>query len=66
MTKYLIYAEDEKKPVRKMKRDYEAIDFSEDVRNLQRYGCMSVVKVVADGGRYVWNSETSVWEKAGD
>ena len=66
MTKYLIYAEDEKKPVRKMKHAYEAIDFAEDVRNLQRYGCMSVVKVVDDEGRYTWNSETSVWEKAGD
>ncbi len=69
MTKYIIYAEDDNHPgkqaqIRKTKREYEAIDFIGDVRNLQRYGCMSVVKTTDEGDKFTWNADTSVWEAA--
>lgn len=69
MTKYIIYAEDENNPgkqtqIKKMKREYEAINFVGDFRNLQRYGCMSVLRITDDGARYRWDNEASVWETA--
>ena len=71
MTKYIVYAEDDNNPgkqiqIRKMKREYEAIDFVGDIRNLQRYGCMSIIQVTDDGEKYAWNNETSVWERMED
>lgn len=67
MTKYIIYAEDDYNPgeqvqVKKTKRENEAIDFIGDFKNLQRYGCMSIVRTADDGTRARWNGETAVWE----
>ena len=67
MTKYMIYAEDENDPgkqiqIKKTKREYEALDFIGDFKNLQRYGCMAAIKTSDDGGRFRWNAETSIWE----
>lgn len=71
MTKYIVYAEDDNNPgkqtqVKKMKREYEAIDFIDDIRNLQRYGCMTVVKVTDEGERFMWNVELSAWDRVED
>lgn len=73
MTKYIVYAFDEEhtsssgenkyKVVKKFKKDYEAFYFVEDIKNLYRYGCMTVIKETDDGLRYVWNSDTTVWEQ---
>lgn len=68
MTKYIVYAEDENSPgkliqVKKMKREYEALNFVGDIRNLQKYGCMSMIMIDDDGKKHSWNNETSVWER---
>ena len=63
MTKYLIYVENEKKPLKKFKREYEAIDFASDFRNLADYGCMQVVMETDSDGCYVWDTQDAVWLK---
>lgn len=61
VTKYLIYA-DGAKPIRKMKRENEAIAFASDFRNLSEYGCMTVVMVTDNSVKYVWDHEAGSWE----
>lgn len=66
MTKYIVYAEDENNPgkrakVCKIKREYEALDFIGDVKNLSKYGCMTLIMETDDDGRYVWDNEGSAW-----
>lgn len=72
MTKYIVYVEDEERPVingtafkklKKFTREYEAITFTGDMRNLAKYGCMRLVKTTDEDGDYVWNPENNVWEK---
>ena len=62
MTRYIIFTEYDKKPLKKIKHEYEAFNFVEDIRNLQRYGCMTIVKETDTDGVYVWNRENSAWE----
>lgn len=69
MTKYIIYAEDDKRPgkqvqIRKAKREYEALDFVTDMKNLAKYGCMTLV-MDADGKEFVWDEETRSWRPSG-
>lgn len=69
MTKYIIYAEDDKRPgkqvqIRKAKREYEALDFVTDMKNLAKYGCMTLV-MDADGKEFVWDEETRSWLPSG-
>ena len=67
MTKYIIYAEDDNRPgklsvVRKIKNnEFEALNFINDMKNLCRYGCMTVVRDT-DGIQAVWNAQTNTWE----
>ena len=72
MTKYRVYAEDEDRPVidgtaykqiKKFKREYDAIDFANDLRNLSKYGCMRLIKTTDDDGDFIWNADGDVWEK---
>ena len=73
MTKYIVYAIDEDhpvldgcnayKPVKKFKRDYDAFSFTDDVKNLSKYGCMMIVKDTDNDGSYTWNADIRAWEK---
>lgn len=72
MTKYIVYAEDEDRPVidgaaykklKKFNREYEALAFAGDVRNLARYGCMRLIKTTDEDGDYIWNADEDVWER---
>lgn len=65
MTKYMIFVQDEYEPdkevpLKKIKREKEAIAFVGDVTNLKKYGCMSLVKET-DDGRYKYNEENGEW-----
>lgn len=62
MTKYFVYADGEKKPIKKCKRENEAIMFASDYKNLANYGCMSVVMETDSDGKYVWDHEAGSWE----
>ena len=62
MVKYYIYGETDKKPIRKTKHENDAFLFTTDFKNLQQYGCMTIVREDDDGIRQVWNSETLAWE----
>ena len=72
MTKYIIYAEDDERPgkqnvVKKIKNnEYEAINFIGDMKNLSRYGCLTLVKKADDDGEFVWDAQNSVWLKMED
>ena len=72
MTKYIVYAIDEDhpvidgesyRPVKKFKRENEAMMFLEDVKNLSRYGCMIIIKETGDGASSVWKPDMMAWEK---
>lgn len=67
MVRYLIYADDDDHPgkqivVRKTKHEYDALNFVSDVKNLSRYGCMTLIKQ-DDEGSYIWSNENDTWEK---
>lgn len=66
MTKYEIYADGDNRPVKKLKREYDALNFISDVRNLARYGCMTLVRESDDGETMVWDEMNSVWKKEFD
>ena len=66
MTKYMILADDpDGHPViiRKFKNENDAIIFVSDMKNLSRYGCMSIRRRQEDGSCYIWHSDTKVWEQ---
>lgn len=69
MTKYIIYAEDDEHPgkqnvVKKIKNnEYEALSFISDMRNLSRYGYLTIVKKTDDEGDFVWDSQINAWVK---
>ncbi len=65
MIKYEVYADGNNRPVKKLKREYEAINFINDVRNLAKYGCMTLVKE-SDDSAYIWDSQNNVWKSAVD
>lgn len=62
MTRYLIYGENSKKPIRKTKHENDAFMFAADFKNLQQYGCMTIVREEENDGRQVWNDELMAWE----
>ena len=69
MTKYIIYADDADQPggqivVKKVKHEADALGFADDVRNLSKYGCMTIIKA-DDDGRFVWRPDTASWERVG-
>ncbi len=66
MTKYLIYADGEKKPIRKCKHENEAIMFASDYKNLADYGCMSIVMDTDADGKYIWDPEAGAWKAMED
>ena len=61
MTRYLIYGESSKKPIRKTKHENDAILFIGDFKNLQQYGCMTVVREDDEGNRQIWDAESKAW-----
>jgi hypothetical protein len=61
MTKYLIYDENNKKPIRKTKHENDAFLFVSDFKNLQQYGCMTVVREDDDGSRCAWDADSKAW-----
>ncbi len=69
MTKYIIYAEDDERPgkqnvVKKIKNnEYEALSFISDVKNLCRYGCLTVVKKTDEDGDFTWDQQMETWVK---
>lgn len=62
MEKYLIYGEGTKKPIRKTKHENDAFMFVSDFKNLQQYGCMTIVREDDSGNAQVWNNELKAWE----
>lgn len=72
MTKYIVYVEDEDHPVmdgtaykklKKFNREYDAVNFVEDVRNLAKYGCMRIIKTTDEDGDYIWNPMGDTWDR---
>lgn len=62
MVKYILYGEGSKKPIRKTKHENDAFLFASDFKNLQQYGCMTIVREDEDGNRQTWNDELKAWE----
>lgn len=62
MTKYIVFGESNKKPIRKTKHETDAMLFASDFKNLQQYGCMTIVRENDDGSRQTWSDETKSWE----
>ena len=61
MTKYYIYGENEKKPIRKTKHENDAMLFASDFKNLQQYGCMTIIREEENDGRQVWDTDAMAW-----
>lgn len=66
MTRYFIYGEGDKKPIRKTKHENDALIFISDFKNLQQYGCMTVVREDDDGVRQTWNDDLKAWVMEGN
>lgn len=61
MTKYLIYGETSRNPIRRTKHENDAMIFASDFKNLQRYGCMTVIQESDDGRSFRWDADTKAW-----
>ena len=61
MCKYLIYGENMGKPIRKTKHENDAMLFVSDFKNLQQYGCMSIICEDDEGKRFQWNADSKAW-----
>lgn len=61
MTKYFIYGEGNKKLIRKTKHENDALMFASDFKNLQQYGCMTVVREEENDGRQTWDPDLMAW-----
>ena len=61
MTKYLIYGEGNKRPIRKTKHENDAFKFVSDVKNLQQYGCMTIIREEENDGRQTWDPDLMAW-----
>ena len=66
MTKYFIYGEGNKKPIRKTKHENDAFLFASDFKNLQQYGCMTIIREDDDGVSSTWNDDLKAWESTED
>ena len=62
MIKYYIYGEGQKKPIRKTKHENDALLFVNDFRNLQHYGCMTIICEDDDGFRRQMDSQGNISE----
>lgn len=67
MTKYIIYAEDDEHPgeknvVKKIKsNEYEALTFVGDVKNLAKYGYLTLIKKTDEKGDFTWDAQAGSW-----
>ena len=61
MSKFLIYGEGLGKPIRKTKHENDAIMFVSDIKNLQQYGCMTVICEDDNGKRLQYDPEMKAW-----
>ena len=61
MEKFLIYSEGDKKPIRKTKHENDAFNFVSDFKNLQQYGCMTIIREEENDGRQMWDSDLMAW-----
>lgn len=61
MTRYLIYGENNKKPIRKTKHENDAFMFIADFKNLQQHGCMTIIREEENDGRQMWDPELMAW-----
>ena len=61
MIKYFVYGEGNKKPIRKTKHENDAMLFATDFKNLQQFGCMTIVREDDDGVRETWNNKIKTW-----
>ncbi len=61
MIKYYIYGEGNKKPIRKTKHENDAMLFVADFKNLQQFGCMTVIREDDNGVREAWDDEIKAW-----
>jgi len=66
MIKYFIYGESNKKPIRKTKHENDAMLFATDFKNLNQYGCMTIVREDDDGVREIWDSDIKAWTSEGE
>ena len=66
MIKFEIYADGDNRPVKKLKREYEAINFVSDMRNLARYGCLTLVRSSDEEDPMVWDPQNCVWKPVVD
>lgn len=62
MIKYEVYADGDNRPVKKLKREREAIAFIGDVRNLARFGCLTLVRE-SDNETSIWDAQQGVWKQ---
>lgn len=61
MTKYFIYGEGNKKPIRKTKHENDAFIFVSDFKNLQQYGCMTIVREDENDEKQIWDNDMRAW-----
>ena len=66
MTKYVIYADGDNRPVKKLKRENEAINFITDMRNLAAYGYLTLVRESDSEDDAVWDNLAGAWRPAVD
>lgn len=66
MTKYAVYTDGDNRPVKKFKRENEAIDYVNDVRNLSRFGYLTLVKETDTGEAYAWDNLAGGWRVMDD
>lgn len=61
MCRFYVYPESMGKPIYKTKHENEAMLFVSDFKNLQRYGCMSIIREDTEGSRCQWNADDKAW-----
>ena len=59
--KYLVYGEGNRKPIRKTKHENDAFAFVSNIKNLQHYGCMTIVREEENDGRQMWDPDLMAW-----
>lgn len=61
MIRYLIFGEGSKKPIQRKKHETDALLFVNDFKNLQQYGCMTLIREDDSGERQIWNNDAKAW-----
>lgn len=62
MMKFYIYGESQRKPIRKTKHENDALLFVNDFKNLQQYGCMTIICEDEDGTRRQMDAQGNISE----